>query len=58
MAAYTMVNPHTAAEKRVFSIKNVVINLESATIKWCQITKLLREKQRKTEKYVFLVWTA
>jgi len=47
MAAYTMVNPHTAAEKRVFSIKNVVINLESATIKWCQITKLLREKQRR-----------
>jgi hypothetical protein len=39
-----MVNAHTAAEKRFANIKNVVINLESATIKWCQITKLLREK--------------
>jgi hypothetical protein len=25
---------HNAAEKRLFSIKNVVINLDSATIKW------------------------
>jgi hypothetical protein len=25
---------YTAAEKRLFSIKNVVINLDSATIKW------------------------
>ena len=40
MATYTMVNAHTAAEKRVVGIKDVVINLESATIKWCQITKL------------------
>ena len=54
MAAYTMVNAHTAAEKRVVGIKNVVINLESATIKWCQITKLLREKQKKAEKICFL----
>jgi hypothetical protein len=59
MAAYTMVNAHTAAEKRFVNIKNVVINLESATIKWCQITKLLREKTemgQKRKKYVFLVW--
>ena len=56
MAAYTMVNAHTAAEKRVVGIKNVVINLESATIKWCHITKLLREKQRwgKAENICFL----
>ena len=56
MAAYTMVNPHTASEKRGFSIKNVVINLESATIKWCQITKLLRENREgtKAEKICFL----
>jgi hypothetical protein len=40
MAAYTMVNAHTAAETRVVGIKNVVINLESATIKLCQITKV------------------
>ena len=61
MAAYTMVNAHTAAEKRFVNIKNVVINLESATIKWCQITKLLREKtkmRQKRKKYVFLVWAA
>ena len=56
MATYTMVNAHTAAEKRVVGIKDVVINLESATIKWCQITKLLREKQRwgKAEDICFL----
>ena len=61
MAAYTMVNAHTAAETRVVGIKNVVINLESATIKWCQFTKLLREKTeigQKPKTYVFLVWTA
>ena len=33
--------------KRFFSINNVVINLDTATIKWMgQLTKLLREKQR------------
>jgi hypothetical protein len=53
-----MVKAHTAAETRVVGIKNVVINLESATIKWCQITKLLREKTemgQKPKAYVFLV---
>ena len=50
MAAYTMVNAHTAAETRVVGIKNVVINLESATIKWCQFTKLLREKTEMGQK--------
>ena len=57
MAAYTMVNAHTPAEKRFANIKNVVINLESATIKWCQITKLLREKTemgQKRKKICFL----
>ena len=34
MPAFTMGYRHTAAEKRLFSIKNVVINLDSATIKW------------------------
>jgi hypothetical protein len=34
MTAFTMGYRHTAAEKRRFSIKNVVINLDSATIKW------------------------
>jgi hypothetical protein len=61
MAAHTMVNAHTAAETRVVGIKNVVINLESAAIKWCQITKLLREKTemgQKPKACVFLVWTA
>jgi hypothetical protein len=45
-----MVNAHTPAEKRFANIKNVVINLESATIKWCQITKLLREKTEMGQK--------
>ena len=31
---FTMGYLHNAAEKRLFSIKNVVINLDSATIKW------------------------
>jgi hypothetical protein len=34
MTAFTMGYRHTAAKKRLFSIKNVVINLDSATIKW------------------------
>jgi hypothetical protein len=39
MTAFTMGYRHTATEKRLFSIKNVVINLDSATIKWnCQFT--------------------
>jgi hypothetical protein len=45
----------------LLAIQNVVINLESSTIKWCQITKLLREKTemgQEPKAYVFLVWTA
>jgi hypothetical protein len=59
MAVYAIVNQHTTP---FFSINNVVINLDTATIKWMgQLTKLLREKQRwdtNGKKYVFLVWTA
>jgi hypothetical protein len=62
MAVYAIVNQHTTAENVFFSINNVVINLDTATIKWMgQLTNLLREKQRwdtNAKKYVFLVWTA
>ena len=62
MAAYTMINPHTAVEKRVFSIKNIVINLDTATIKKKESNyenlKEKTERGHKRKKYVFLVWTA
>jgi hypothetical protein len=40
-----MVNP-TISQKRFLSIKNIVINLESATIKWkCQMSNFLKGTQ-------------
>ena len=61
MAPFTMGYRHTAAEKRIFSIKKVVINLDSATIKWNgQFTNCYGKNRQgsKAEYFFYLVWTA